>query len=149
MATFRADFKLCGYYNGRDMPAAKWLKKLDWELEGYAVDRKVPPHRFIQAFELLLTEDASNWAETHPQAVEILAKDDPEETDVRAFRNLLVARFPTKSAEVSSISFDTELSELRQRDESLAAYYKRLTVLMQHVGARDRPGKITESTPVL
>ena len=59
MATFRADFKFCGYYNGKDTPATKWLKKLDWDLEGYAVNGSIPPHRYIQAFELLLTEDTS------------------------------------------------------------------------------------------
>ena len=149
MASFRADFKFCGYYNGKDMPATKWLKKLDWELEGYAVAGTVPPHRYTQAFGLLLTEDAATWSETHPQAVEILGSDDPDEQSVKAFRSLLVARFPTKSTEVSSISFDTELSELRQQDESLAAYYKRLTVLMQHVGARDRPVKTSTADPPL
>ncbi len=149
MATFRADFKFCGYYNGKDMPAAKWLKKLDWELEGYMVNGAIPPHRFIQAFELLLTEDASAWAETHPQAVHILNSDEPTADAVKSFRSLLCARFPMKSAEVSSISFDTELSELKQHDESLAAYYKRLTVLMQHVGARDRPSPPTDANPPL
>ena len=149
MTTFRADFKFCGYYNGKDMPAVKWLKKLDWELEGYMVDGKIPPHRYIQAFELLLTEDAAAWAETHPQAVSILNSDDPSEKSVKDFRSLLCARFPMKSSEVSSISFDTELSELKQHDESLAAYYKRLTVLMQHVGARDRPSQPTDANPPL
>ena len=149
MATFRADFKFCGYYNGKDMPAVKWLKKLDWELEGYMVDGKIPPHRYIQAFELLLTEDAAAWAETHPQAVSILNSNEPDEASVKSFRSLLSARFPMKSAEVSSVSFDTELSELKQHDESLAAYYKRLTVLMQHVGARDRPYQPTDANPPL
>ena len=47
MATFRIDFKFCGYYNGKDTPATKWLKKLDWDLEGYAVNGSIPPHRYI------------------------------------------------------------------------------------------------------
>jgi len=58
-STFRADFKFCGFFSGKDVSAAKWLKKLDWELEGYAVDGVVPPHRYIQALELLLTDEAS------------------------------------------------------------------------------------------
>ena len=131
------------------MPATKWLKKLDWELEGYAVAGKIPSHRYTQAFGLLLTDDASVWAETHPQAVDILEMDEPDEESVKTFRSLLIARFPMKTTEVSSTSFDTELSELRQQDESLAAYYKRLTVLMQHVGARDRPSKTTKADPPL
>lgn len=29
MSGFRADFKFCGYFNGKDIAASKWLKKLD------------------------------------------------------------------------------------------------------------------------
>lgn len=91
------------------------------------MDKKIPPHRYNQALGLLLVEDASTWSKIYPQAVKILEKENTDEEDMKAFRNLLITRFPTKSSEVSSISFDTELSEPRQHDESLAAYYKRLT----------------------
>ena len=146
---FRADFKLCGFFSGKDISAAKWLKKLDWELEGYSVNGTIPPCRHTQALDLLLTEDAAVWAESHPQAVSILASANPTQESVKNFRNLLCEQFPTKSSEVSTISFDTELSELKQHDESLSAYYKRLLAMMQRVGARDRPTQISKSSPVL
>lgn len=126
-------------FSGKDISAAKWLKKLDWELEGYNIDDQVPPLRVTKALELLLTEDAVEWAESHPQAVTILASESPSADDVREIKELLCQRFPTKSSEVSTISFGTELGELKQKDESLSAYYKRLTAMMQRVGARDRP----------
>ena len=68
---------------------------------------------------------------------------------MKTFKSLLSPRFPMKYFEVSSISFDTELTELRKQDESLASYYKRLAVLMQHVGARDSPSKSSEANPPL
>ena len=148
-SSFRANFKFCGFFSGKDISAAKWLKKLDWELEGYSVDGTIPPHRYTQALDLLLTEEAALWAESHPQAVSILASANPTQESVKNFRNLLSERFPTKSSEVSTISFDTELSELKQHDESLSAYYKRLLAMMQRVGARDRPTQISESSPML
>ena len=61
----------------------------------------------------------------------------------------MCARFPMKSIEVSLISFNTKLLELKQYNESLIAYYKRLTILIQHIKARDRPSKITEVIPTL
>ena len=148
-SSFRADFKFCGFFSGKDISAAKWLKKLDWELEGYSIDGIIPPHRYTQALDLLLTEDAAAWAESHPQAVSILASANPTQESVKNFRNLLCERFPTKSSEVSTISFDTELSELKQHNESLSAYYKRLLAMMQRVGARDRPTQVSESSPML
>ena len=54
-----------------------------------------------------------------------------------------------KSSEVSSVSFDTEISDLKQHDKSLTAYYKRLTVLMQQVDTRDRPAHPTTADPPL
>ena len=144
MSTFRADFKFCGCFNGKDIAASKWLKKLDWELEGYAVNGVIPSHRYIQAIDLLLTEDASAWAETNPQAIHLLSTDEPDAVTVRAFRGLLCERFPSKSSEISNTTFEAELTELKQQDESLSAYYKRVTSMMQRVGAKDRalPGAI-------
>ena len=149
LSLFRADFKFCGFFSGKDISAAKWLKKLDWELEGYAANGIIPPHRYIQALDLLLTEDAAAWAESHLQAISILASPNPTTESVKNFKNLLTERFPAKSSEVLTISFDTELSELKQHDESLSAYYKRLLAIMQRVGARDRPTQISESSPML
>ena len=74
---FRADFKFCGTFSGKEAAASKWLKRLNWELKGYAVNGAVPPHRFIQALDLLLTEEAAVWAESHPQAAAIIAAQAP------------------------------------------------------------------------
>ena len=79
------------------------------------------------------------WAESYPQAISILSSPNPTTESVKNFKNLLSERFPVKSSEVSTISFNTELSELKQHDESLSVYYKRLLAMMQRVGARDRP----------
>ncbi len=59
-------------------------------------------------------------------------------------------RFPTKAVEISPIPFDVELSELRQRsDEALVSFNKRVTSLMQRVGAKDRPALTSSTTLTL
>ena len=113
-APFRADFRIRGFFNGKDIPAAKWLKKLAWDLDGYATQHgNIPPHRWTQAFDLLLTEEASTCAETHHTFQEILSKDDPTEANITTAKALLCERFPSKSVEISQTSFTTELGELK------------------------------------
>ena len=146
MASFRADYRFCGTFSGKDIPANKWLMKLDWELEGYQIDGVVPAPRIIQAFNLLLVEDAETWAESHPRAKAILTSEPATRDSVANFRSLLCERFPAKSSEVATVSFNTELSELKQQDESLSAYYERVSAMMQRVGARDRPHSQTPGT---
>ena len=141
---FRIDFKSCGFYNGKDILVTKQLKKLDWKLEGYIVDGSIPLHRYIQAFELLLTEDVYNQVETYPQTIQILDLDKSKDKSIIPFRSLLYTRFPIKSIEVSLISFNIKLLKLKQYKESLIAYYKRLTILIQYIKIRDRPFKIIE-----
>ena len=52
--------------------------------------------------------------------------------------------------EVVSISFDVEITELRQRfDESLSIYYKRVLNLMQRVGAQNRPAALSSTSLTL
>ena len=66
------------------------------------------------------------------------------QTTVNAFKFLLCERFSSKAIEVTSVFFDVELSELKQRsDESLIAYYKRVINLMQRVEIKDRASIIT------
>ena len=106
----------------------------------------VPPSSIIQAFNLLLVGDAEAWAESHPRAKAILTSEPPTRDSVANFRSLLCERFPAKSTEVATVSFNTELSELKQQDESLSAYYERVSAMMQRVGARDRPHSQTPGT---
>ena len=58
------------------------------------------------------------------------------------FRSLLCERFPAQSAKIATISFNTELSDLKQQNESLSTYYSRVSTMIQRVGARDRPTSI-------
>lgn len=97
---------------------------------------------------MLLADDAADWAESHPDAIRILADQAPTKATVENFRALLCERFPLKTAEITPVSFDVELAELhKEPDESLSAFYKRVGSLMQRIGAKDRPNSTPSSTP--
>lgn len=139
----RPTFALCGTFSGATISAAKWLKKFDHEMEDYrGEDGKFPPAKYLDNLSMLLIDEASDWSESHPEAVRLLEEAEvaPSQSTVENFRSLLCEKFPSKAIEIVPIPIDVELSELHQRpDESLATYYKRVSNLMQRVGARDRP----------
>jgi hypothetical protein len=129
---------------------ARWLKRLEHELSGYKVDGVIRPSTYLDSLNMLLTDDAAEWAESHPDAIHLLAIEEPTIQDLANFKSLLCERFPTKAVEISPIPFDVELSELRQRsDEALVSFYKRVTSLMQRVGAKDRPALTSSTTLTL
>ena len=143
-------FAFCGTFSGNgSISAARWLRKYEHEMSGYKVDGVIPAVTYLENLSMLLTDDAAEWSESHPDAVRLLNETDPTPQAVESFKSLFCERFPSKAVEVTPIPFDVELSELRQRtDEPLNAYYKRVTNLMQRVGAKDRPAA-TPSTSTL
>ncbi len=124
------DFKFCGQFTGRDGSALRWLKRLDYELERWKkTDGTIPPEKYIQAFDLLISENALAYVEAHRVASSILyTKEATTAERVDTFRGILRER-----------SFNNELADLRQRDgEALASYYQRVASMMQRVGGKDR-----------
>ncbi len=120
------------------------------KLSGYKVNDVINPTTYLDSLNMLLTDDAAEWAESHSEAVRLLAIKEPTAQDLANFKSLLCERFPTKAVEIFLISFDVELSELHQRsDETLASFYKRVTSLMQRVGAKDRPALTSSTTLTL
>ena len=146
----RPTFAICGTFSGATESAAKWLKKFDLEMEDYRNDNGLfPAGKYLSTLDALLTGDASDWSESHPVAIRLLAEAETTPTDqtVENFRALFCERFPSKVMEVSPIPFDLEIASLRQRpEESLAAYYKRVSNMMQRVGVRDRPTPLPTAT---
>ncbi len=108
----------------------QWLAKLDYELETYEVDGVVPPKKYLRFANLLLTDEAAEWAESNPDVISTVTNPTPDQAAVDRFKALLQDRFPAKSGELITSTFESELEELRQReDETLAAYYKRVVTL--------------------
>ena len=142
-------FALCGTFSGTSIPASRWLIKFNHEMKGYRDQEGViPPDTYLESLNMLLTDDAAEWAESHPDAIRLLAEPNPTAATVESFKTLFCERFPTKTVEVTPLSFDVELAELHQRtDESLSAYYKRVTGLMSRIGAKDRPPSTPSATP--
>ncbi|SLM39631.1 Zinc finger, CCHC-type [Lasallia pustulata] len=146
------DFALCGSFTGKTgQSATRWLKKVEWELEKHAGDNgSVDPSRFLRAVDLLLADNAAAWAETTPGIVELLEHPAPNADTVAQFKGLFNQQYPLKVPEPSVVHFDSEISDLRQKDdEALVTYYQRTTSLLSRVGGRDRPREITPSTPAL
>ena len=88
---------------------------------------------------MLLIDETAICSESYPEAVRLLAEVAPDQNIVAHFRALSCERMPSTAVEITRISLDVELAELKQRDsEPLSAYYKRVTNLMQRVGVKDR-----------
>ena len=144
MATPTPTFNFCSRYTGKEMSAFRWLKSFEHEL---AVCRdaqgQIPPATYLYYLDLLLHGEAAEWVESNPEAVRLMATPNPTQDTVSQFSSLMQERFPTKSVEPTPVSFDMELSELRQRhDESLISYYTRTLNLMQKYGAKDRSSTV-------
>ena len=59
-------FTFCGCFGGKGtISVARWLLKLEHELTQYRENGTIPPDRFINSINLLLTDDAAEWAETN------------------------------------------------------------------------------------
>jgi hypothetical protein len=142
-------FAFCDTFSGTgNVSVARWLKCLEHELSGYKVNGIINSNTYLDSLNVLLTDDAAEWAESHSEAIRLLAIEEPTAQDL--VRSLLCERFSTKAVELSPIPFDVELSELRQRpDETLASFYKRVTNLMQRVGAKDRSALASSTTLTL
>ena len=88
------DFALCGLFTGKTgQSAARWLKKVEWELEKHAGDDagddgSLDPSRFLRAVDLLLADDAAAWAETTPGIIELLKHPAPNADIVAQFKGL-------------------------------------------------------------
>ena len=142
------DFKFCGKFSGKTS-AARWLKSFNHELECCKDETtgRVPPGKYLSYLDLLMTEDAADWAEENPDAAKHLATDAPTQDTVDNFLALFKERFPSKAIETTPITFDSELADLKQKqDEALATYYTRTINLMQKYGAKDRPQLTSGST---
>ena len=151
----RPTFAFSGSFSGSgEISAARWLKKLEWEIEPYHLHGQPTPKTLLKYVDLLLTDDAATWAETSQEVSSLLSMKNPSVSDVVRFKKLFEARFPSKSFGLASTpaSFDHELRQLSQRkDESLNDYYKRVLAMMHRIGASDRifdgrPLTILEST---
>lgn len=88
MAPLLPTFTICGIYSGAVESAAKWLKKFDLEMANFKEDGKFPPGKYLETLDALLIGEASDWSESHPEAIRLLAEADnaPTEQTVGKFR---------------------------------------------------------------
>ena len=93
-------------------------------------------------------DDAAEWVESSPDAIRLMETPEPTQDTVNTFKSLFCEMFPSKAVEVTSVPYDLEVRELRQKpEESLNQYQKRVINLMTRIGARDRLPNV-QLTPV-
>ena len=82
-------YAFCGTFSGKES-AAGWLRKLDHELSGCKQDdSSILPDKYLDAINMLLTDKARDWANSHPEAVCLLNTEEPTKTTVETCRALL------------------------------------------------------------
>ena len=146
MSRSRPTFEFCRTYDGSE-PAARWLKRLEFNLRGLDRDRDdISPKQYLSSVDLLLISEAADWAESSPEISAILTGS-PTKESLQRFLGLFKERFPSKAVEVY-VSFPEALEALRQNvDESLSSYYQRVVQIISRYGVRDRlPGSLPLST---
>ena len=139
MSRSRPTFEFCRTYDGSE-PAARWLKRLEFDLHGLDKD-DISPEQYLSSVDLLLIGEAADWAESSPEISAILAGSHTKES-LQRFLLLFKERFPSKAAELVTVSFPEAFDALRQNtDETLSSYYHRTMQLASRYGVRDRvPG---------
>jgi len=119
--------------------AAHWLKRLKHKLSEYKINEVINLIIYLNSLNMLLTNNIVEWAKSHSDVIHLLSIKNLTAQNLTSFKFLLCKRFSSKAIEISFISFDVKLFELRQRsDEALVIFYKRVTSLMQHVEAKDK-----------
>ena len=79
-------YAFCGTFSGKDS-AIRWLRKLEHELSGYKqADGLIPPDKFLDAFNMLFTDEAGEWADSHPDAIRLLNTEEPTKATVDTSR---------------------------------------------------------------
>ena len=123
MSLLRPTYEFCRTYNGLEL-AVRWIKRLEFDLRG--LDRGyITPEQYLSSVDLLLMGEAADWVESSLEISVILAGSYTKES-LQRFLLLFKERFPSKAAEVITISFPEVLEALRQEaDESLHSYYHR------------------------
>ena len=113
----RPEFKLCGRFNGKES-AACWLKRFEYELGD------APPAQYLQLIDILLTGDAAAWAESDGEASELLNTETPTADTVTTFKTHFILKFPSIFQDPAPVSFNSELSELKQHlNKFILLYY--------------------------
>ena len=97
------------------------------------------PKTYLKYLNLLLAEDTTNQLETNSNTSRLIELETPTQENINQLTSLLKERFPSKAIKELPLSFDTELTELRQRpNKILILYYTRATNLIQKYRAKDR-----------
>ena len=145
----RPDFQLCDSFSDKgDQSVSCWLRKLEWELQGYTDEEGIiSAAEFLHTVNVLLTDDAVTWAEITLDVSELLKNSALTSVTVTVFRSLFIQKYSVCVLKTSAVSFDSEIADLWQFDEeSLLIYYKRTASLLFRVEERNRPHQVVAAS---
>jgi hypothetical protein len=109
----------------------------------YKIDGQISLKTYFKALNLFLIDKAVIWAESTVDIAIMLSNVAPTQVTVDQFRNAFTQKYPSQVINVAPISFDAEMSDLKQAlIKSFLAYYKRVLALINQVGVKDRPRSI-------
>ena len=135
------NFSICDSFTEKgNVFAIKWLKRLEWKLQIYANEKKIiSSDQFFHAVDFFFVNEASDWAETDFNVMNLFLDSVSIQNSVFFFKNLFQKRFFSKSIESCSVSFNSEFQNFKQKsNEFLIVYYKRIFCMMQRVNAKNR-----------
>ena len=100
-------------FNGKNESASRWLKSLDHELSSVRASGGLSIQSHLQYIDLLLQGEATEWADSSPEAIRLLGTPDPSQETLDQFITLFKQRFLAKVVEVVPITFEAELLDLK------------------------------------
>ena len=96
-------FVICGTFLGTTgVSASCWFIKFNHEMRGYRdEDGTISADTYLESLNVLLTDDAADWAESHPDAIRLLAEPEPTQATMESFKALFCEKFPSKAVEIT------------------------------------------------
>ena len=129
-----------------NVTGARWLKMFEHDIRSLKRNHVFPPARYLHYLDMLLADEAADWADGTPEVSELLNTDQPTQETVERVKTLFKDRFSAKPAdepvtyEAIKIRDLMEIGNLVQEpQEPISYYYRRAVFLLEKFGGRDQP----------
>lgn len=120
--------------------ARRWLQRFERERGADEDDHSKQPFDWLEEFNILMDDDAANWADTDPFVREILSDEGMEAataSQVNTVKRSFLERF--RKPEEARRNPIPEIQSMKQEpDESLHKYYQRALSLLKSAGSHDK-----------
>ena len=105
----------------------------------YTVNDCILSDQYLQFIDILLVKNAITWAETDLNVFILLTQFNLTQNTVFKFKTLFTEKYFFQFTEIASISFNNEITNLKQKDEkALLTYYKWVSDLLIRIKIKNR-----------